>query len=83
MFKIEDFSFSPSSIDDFYAPPKKKDSSYKIKVASLNELNGFVRIASDTLIHVAQKDFWRLAQDENGEYVIERMADDQEGPIKG
>jgi len=88
MLKIEDFSFdNSSSIDDFYSPPKIKHNpgiGSRYKVASLNSLNGFVRIASDKLVRVSQQDFWRLAKDdETGEFFIERLADDNDGPVKG
>ena len=85
MLKIEDFRFSPSSIDDFYSPPKSKlASSNRIRVASANDLRGFTRVASDKLVRISQQDFWRLAKDEEtGEFFIERLADDLDGPVKG
>ena len=89
MLKIEDFKFSSSSIDDFYKSNKPKVSSSgllpsKMRVASKQDLNGFMKISKDTLIHVSQQDFWKLAQDsETGEYYIERLTDDTNGPVKG
>jgi len=47
----------------------------KVKVASLDDLFNFVRISSDTLVHKAQKDLWRIGEDEKGQTVIERLFD--------
>jgi hypothetical protein len=55
----------------------------KIKVASLGDLSDFFRIATDTLIHKAQKDLWKISEDEKGAVVIERLFDpDTKKPIK-
>ena len=84
MFKIEDFRFSSSSVDDFYSKPKVKiASSNRIRIASASDLGGFIKVASDKLVRISHQDFWHLAQDENGEYFIERLADDFDGPVKG
>ena len=87
MFKIEDFRFTSSSIDDFYSPPVAKHhvaSAARVRIASASDLKGFVRVASNKLVHISQQDFWKLAKDsETGEYYLERLADDSEGPIKG
>lgn len=85
MFKFEDVFASESSIDDFYTTNSaRKNTKQKIRVASISDLNGFVKIAKDKLVRVSNKDFWRLAQDsETGEYVIERIEDDLDGPVQG
>lgn len=46
-----------------------------VKLASMDQLLNFVRIGNDTLVHKAQKDLWRVGQDENGEVFIERLFD--------
>lgn len=77
MFKIEDFRFSSSSIDDFYTPIKPtRLASSRIRIASAADLNGFIRVSSNKLVRVSQNDFWKLAKDdETGEYFIERLTD--------
>jgi len=47
----------------------------KIKVASLSDLSDFFRIATDTLVHKAEKDLWRISEDGSGQVVIERLFD--------
>jgi hypothetical protein len=55
----------------------------KIKVASLSDLANFFRVGSDTLVHKAQKDLWKISEDEKGAVVIERLFDpDTKKPIK-
>lgn len=53
------------------------------KVASLEQLSGFVRTASDTLVHKSNQDLWSLQKDANGEFFIERKFDNTGGPVKG
>ena len=85
MLKIEDFRFSSSSIDDFYSPPNfiKVAKSNRIRIASASDLNGFIKLSSNKLVHVSNQDFWKLSQDEGGDYFIERIMDDSEGPVRG
>lgn len=54
----------------------------KVKVASLHDLQGFSRIASDVLIRKSEKDLWKLAENEEGEMYIERLYDDNGEPLK-
>jgi hypothetical protein len=46
-----------------------------IKVASLADLVGFHRISDDALVHKAQRDLWRIAENDKGEVIIERLFD--------
>lgn len=57
-----------SGMDDFLLPNT-------IKVASLGDLSDFFRIATDTLVHKAEKDLWRISEDSSGKVVIERLFD--------
>lgn len=81
--RIEDLRFSSSSIDDFWmgGPSLRTASGGRVRIASLEQLGGFHFASNDTLVHLSQRDFWKLAQDEEGFY-IERLVDDSEGPIK-
>lgn len=81
--QIENVRFSSSSVDDFSFPVSSniRSASSRVRIASLNDLGSF-RVAEDnTLVHLAQKDFWKLGQDENG-FFIERLVDDETGPVK-
>jgi hypothetical protein len=63
------------------SPPRV--SSSRRKIGSLTQLDGFVRTASDQLVHKANQDLWSLQKGANGEFFIERLFDDQGGPLKG
>lgn len=53
----------------------------RVKVASLSQLEGFTRTASDTLIHKSTQDLWSIKR-EGGEFVIQRLFQDG-SPVKG
>jgi hypothetical protein len=83
MLRIEDLRFSSSSIDDFYNPPVRLASTgSKIRVSSAAQLDGFVHVANDKLVHLSQQDFWKLGKDSEGFY-IEKLVDDGAGPVEG
>lgn len=52
-----------------------------LRVASLGDLSSFLKIGSDTLVHKATKDLWKLSQDSSG-YKIERLFNDTGSPLK-
>jgi hypothetical protein len=85
-FNIEDFRFSSSSVDAFFTPntPKvpRTASHGKIRVATPQDLQGFVHVGKDTLVRLSQQDFWQFGQDQDG-YYIERIVDDSRGPVEG
>jgi len=54
----------------------------RVRVASLGDLTDFLKLADDTLIHKSTKDLWSFRRD-GGDYVIERLFDDQGEPLKG
>jgi hypothetical protein len=85
--KIEDLRFSSSSIDDFFAqkPVTRKASvapQGRIRISSVHQLAGFQLVAEDQLVHLSQQDFWHLGKDNEG-YFIERLVDDDNGPVQG
>lgn len=83
--EIEDVRFSSSAIDDFFAgPPAPRTASRpgKIRLSSLRQLVGFRHVASDTLVHLSQQDFWQLGEDDEGHF-IERLVSDDDGPVRG
>ena len=55
-------------LDEFLSPSK-------VKVASLGDLADFFRVSTDTLVHKAKKDLWRISEDKDGGVMIERMFD--------
>ena len=81
---ITNLRFSSSAVDDFMSdsPSVKVASAGRIRVANVNQLEGFQVISADKLVHLSQQDFWRLGQDEEG-FFIERLVDDTDGPVKG
>ncbi len=54
----------------------------RVQVGSLKQLDGFERIAADTLIHKSTQDLWAISQD-GGNYFIERLFQDNGEPLKG
>jgi hypothetical protein len=70
------FANTGASYSDFLdeAPSKNRGVPGK-KIAGLGDLDGFLRVADDTLVHKATKDFWSLVQDENGKMYIQRLVD--------
>lgn len=66
-----------SGVDAFLDPESVTPSVLepnRIRIASLRDLVGFSRIGQDTLVHKAEKDLWKISED-NGEIVIERLFD--------
>jgi hypothetical protein len=90
--RIEDLRFTSSSIDEFFherrfrptvaASPAPAASPLRIRVASLQQLAGYSLVAEDRLVRLSQQDFWKLGQDDEGLF-IERLVDDDSGPVKG
>lgn len=82
--KIEDIRFSSSSVDDFFKDrrPRRIAAYGRLHIASLHQLAGFSLVAEDKLIRLSQQDFWKIGQDEDG-FFIERLVDDDTGPVIG
>lgn len=55
----------------------------RVKIATLDQLRGFVRTAEDTLVHTSDRDLWALRKDAGGDFYIERMFDETGAPLKG
>lgn len=47
----------------------------RIKLSSMMDLVSFHRVNDDTLIHKAQKDLWKIGENEKGDIIIERLFD--------
>ena len=68
-----------NGVDAFLETPGTKTASNlpnSMTVSSLDDLIGFYRIGSDTLINKSEKDLWRITE-KNGEVMIERLFDPQ------
>ena len=52
------------------------------KLASLQDLAGFSRLSTETLIHKADRDLWSLKKDADGSLFVERMFADDGKPLK-
>lgn len=74
-----------AGMDAFFArePQHVTPTGSRIRVASIQQLAGFVRLGAETLIHRSDKDLWAISKDADGSMVIERMFDDNGEPLKG
>lgn len=52
------------------------------KVASIQDLAGFIRLSTDTLVHKADKDLWAIKRQTDGSMFVERMFADDGSPLK-
>jgi len=62
---------------------KPHQKSGRTKVASVGQLDGFMRLSAETLIHKSNRDLWSLKKEADGQYYIERLFDDNGEPLKG
>jgi hypothetical protein len=77
-------STSASGIDAlFEAEPKLVIPTSRVRLASLQQLQGFTRVAVDTLVHKSDRDLWALRKEADGSFFIERLYDDNGQPLKG
>lgn len=68
-------------LDSFLTPVEPLPDT--VKVAGIGDLRDFLRIGTDTLVHKAEKDLWRINEDKTGQVVIERLFDpDTKEPIR-
>lgn len=54
-----------------------------IRIASIKQLQPFVRLSAETLIHRSNRDLWAVRKEADGNLYIERMFDDTGVPLKG
>ena len=70
-------------LDDFMRrEPQIVTASGRRKIASLQDLAGFTRIGTDTLIHKADRDLWTIKSQSDGTMFVERMFSDDGNPLK-
>lgn len=84
-FDLGKFEVTGSSgIDALFArAPEMVTPRTRVRVASLQQLDGFIRLSADTLINKSDRDLWSIRKDAEGGMTIERMFDDNGTPLKG
>lgn len=94
-FDVSSVFMHDSGVDDFFGEGDSLDAELSalygesagadlpntFRVANVKALGGFRRIASDTLVRKSEKDLWSLRQTEDGEWVVERLFDDEGKPL--
>ena len=66
-----------SGMDDFLSGKNH------VKMASIDSFFNFLRVGGDTLVHKAEKDLWKVSENEKGEVFIERLFDpDTKTPLR-
>jgi hypothetical protein len=80
-FEMGDIQIASSGLDSFLDDTVIEDASDMRRVASLDDLVGFERVSSNTLVRKPDRDLWALSQTEDGEWVIKRVFDDDGNPI--
>jgi len=67
----------------FTREPQLVNPAHSRRVAAVTDLQSFVRISAETLVHKSDRDLWALKKDANGGFFIERLFDDNGEPLKG
>jgi len=90
-FKLSNIQSTASGMDAFFeseptiiSPFGQKAAAVKparIRVASLDQLKGFTRTASNELVHLSTNDLWSIRK-EGEDFYIERQFDNT-SPVKG
>lgn len=88
-FDFDTFVMADSGMDSFLADTsslktatKLASGSHTIRISSVKDLEGFRRVAHDTLVRKSENDLWELKQSGDGEWLIERLCDDNGDPLK-
>lgn len=83
-FDFGDFQMggTTAGMDALFTREQAPQKVAKVRVASVQQLQGFQRLSKDTLIHKSDRDLWALRK-EGEAFFIERLFDDAGLPIKG
>jgi hypothetical protein len=54
-----------------------------MRVATLGDLTGFLRVSSNLLIHKSTNDLWSVSKTADGAFEVNRLFDDDGSPLKG
>lgn len=82
-FDLSTLTFSTGSEEIGKFLTAKEEPRKRRKIASLGDLDNFLRVSSDTLVHKIQQDLWALKKEADGQFYIERLFDDSGEPVKG
>jgi hypothetical protein len=55
---------------------------HNIRVASLGDLSGFLRVSNNLLVHKCTKDLWSVTKTADGEFEVDRLFNDDGSPLK-
>lgn len=82
-FDLSEVEASSHGLDSYMGreEPKVASARRMIRVASMTQLQGFVRLSADSLVHLSTKDLW-TAKREGDELVLERQFDDTGAPLR-
>lgn len=80
-FDLGDITSTSTGLDHFFEARKTASTSRR-KVASLEDLSGYVRVAEDTLVHRSSQELWSLQRDTTGEFYVERLFNADGDPLK-
>jgi len=73
-------NFTWGAEDSLDPVPRAKKSC--IKVSSLDQLSGFIRVADNFLVNKAKKDLWKIEKGSEGDLLIYRLVDDEGKPVE-
>ena len=62
---------------------KSLKSARRIQVSSIGDLSQFLKRADGKLIHKSTNDLWSYSKDADGNFLVERLFDDNGEPLKG
>lgn len=80
---LKDAEEESSGMDDFLSDNQMRLSENRMKISSMRDLLDFSRVSTETLVHKATKDLWKIGENDKGEVIIERLFDpDTKKPLK-
>lgn len=77
------FEGEPEIVSPVDPTPKTASAPPRVKIGSLGDLSGFMRVSEDTLVNKSTNELWALKKDDEGKFAIERLFQDDGAPLKG
>jgi len=91
-FDFKDMESQTTGLDAFFAAEpeivtpvgqaKQASAPKRVSITTLDQLKGFRRVSSDTLVNKATADLWSIGKDDNGGFYVQRLFDGDQ-PLKG
>ena len=75
------FSWGNSQSVGMYLNSDKTTGS-KVRIASLGDLTGFLRVSNNLLVQKCTKDLWSVSKTAEGGFEVSRLFDDDGTPLK-